>query len=277
MNKEYLTRPGLSGVPQVLRDVTPPSMLHTLTRPLRSVIEGAHIPAMGEIGAIDEHGYEERLAGAERAAFEKGVAQGRQEVLEKEFMLQREDGYAAGIQAGMEEGRRSGEQLVVQAANERLRKLETLLQALPAQLDELLERAEDDMVALSMEALYRILGKEAVQPDAIRAMLKVAIGDRRAGRKLVVHLHPLDYQVLKNDAEFCAWLEGQDKQAEWTLAPDTEVRLGGVLLNTSEGMLDARLETQLQLLNTALVQQRTRHLQHQRIDSLDTQQKMGGA
>ncbi len=277
MNKEYFTHPGSSGVPQVLRNVTAPSTLHTLTRPLRGVMESAPMPAAGEMAAIDERTYDERLAAVERAAFEKGLAQGRQEVLEKEFALQRQDGYAAGMQAGMEEGRRSGEQLVVEAANERLSRFETLLQALPAQLDVLLERAEDDMVALSMEALYRILGKEAAQPDAIRAMLKVAIGDRRASRKLTVHVHPLDYQALKNDAGFCAWLEGQDQQAEWTLASDAEIRLGGVLLNSSEGTLDARLETQLQMLNAVLVQQREQRLQQQRLDALDARQKMGGA
>lgn len=277
MNKEYLIHPGSSGAAPVLRDVTAPLMPHLLTRPLRGVTEGVRMPPVDAMATNDEREFEERLATAERAAFEEGIAQGRREVLEEELTQQRQAGYAAGMQAGMEEGRRSGEQLVVQAANERLRQFETLLQALPTQLDALLERAEDDMVALSMEALYRILGKEVVQPDAIRAMLQVVVGDRRASRKLTMHVHPLDYQALKSDAAFCAWLEAQGRQAEWTLASDTEVRLGGVLLATSEGALDARLETQLQMLNAALVQQRARRLQEQRLDSLDDRQKMGGA
>lgn len=252
MPNQPLTDAQESSAQAVLRDVTAPSAWHTLTRPSRGTMTNMAAPA------VSAQTHEERLAAAERAAYEQGCAHGRQGVLEQERARQRQAGYAEGMQAGLEQGRQSGEQTVRQAAAERLRQIEHVLQALPAQLDALLAAAEDDMLALSMEALHRFLGEHATQTNVIQAMLSVAIRDYRTRRKITVHLHPQDYQLVKDDQDFCTWLSHQEASAQLTLAANQEVRLGGVMLNSSEGTLDARLESQLQLLHGALLRQRTR-------------------
>lgn len=184
--------------------------------PLR--VPPPHRPAMPPIAAP--------APAAPNADFEVQVHQ----QLEASFEAGRQQGDMAARQQLEGEVRRAVEQLV-QAATE-----------IAATRDEILRRAESDIVRLSMEIARRILHRElSIDPAALGALVKAAL-DKLAGRQITrVRVHP-DQEAMVRAA-----LAQLGRAAGLEVVSDNAQPRGGVLFETeSGGSLDASVETQLQ-------------------------------
>lgn len=195
-----------------------------------------------------ERGYAEGQAAALQEAqqeLQKGDAEARQRAVQQGLR----DGYQKGLEQAAAEGKQALED-ALQAARtqeqERLVRIESLLAALPAQLEARLLEAEDDMLALCHEVLCTILGQTAAGPDALRPMLHQLLAQMRTQGTVKVHLHPDDCTLLQ-EAPVLAGLAG----IEWVADP--QIELGGLILRSAHGSLDARLEVQLANLRAALL------------------------
>lgn len=194
-------------------------------------------------------GYEEGLAQGRIA----GDARGREEARELAAQTAREMEARA---EDMAESLKRDAEAVAQAQGqwrERLRAVEDLLAALPGQITARLDAAEDDMLALCFDAVCRVLGEAAADVRAIRAQLRQA-SDALRGRALVsVHLHPDHLAALRADSQGPSGLPF-GAGVEWVASP--EVELGGCVLRSPEGGLDARLDTQIGRLRELLLRTR---------------------
>jgi len=190
-----------------------------------------------------------------------------------------ENGFAEGVVEGRARGSEEVQQLAARAADEasrefderaerliqeleqkaqaayqaRVETLDRLIAALPPQLESRLAAAEDDMLALCFEVVCRVLGRSAVQPAAIRAQLTEAMSALRGRQPAAVHLHPDDLQTLQNEPD---WMSSQigGNDVRWVASP--QVALGGCIVESPEGGLDVRIETQLDALRELLLQTR---------------------
>ncbi|MCY1243941.1 Flagellar assembly protein FliH [compost metagenome] len=134
------------------------------------------------------------------------------------------------------------------ALQSRQQRIDALLAALPAQIQARIDAAEDDLVALCFESVCRMLGAAAATPEGIRAQVAHA-REGLQGRPLVaVHLHPDDLAMLR------AASGSEDSALQWVADP--AVAVGGCILQSPQGGLDARLETQLRTLTELLTQAR---------------------
>ena len=191
----------------------------------------------------------------ERARAE-GFAQGREE----------------GLAQGQEEARRSVDRMLEDARQDlalrgkhraeeleqeirdkyqgRLRAVQDMIEAIPAQIDARLQAASDDAIALCFEVVCKILGEQAMRPEAIRQHIETARRAVGSHPVLSVHMHPQDLQALRQ--------QGQppldEQRTQWV--PDPSVALGGCLLRTPAGDLDARLETELDALRRVFLESR---------------------
>ncbi|MEN9868607.1 MAG: hypothetical protein RL748_4197, partial [Pseudomonadota bacterium] len=77
------------------------------------------------------------------------------------------------------------------------------------------------------------------------------LSEFRQHEPLALHLHPQDLAWV---AQSMAELGLNPEQTQ--LRPDASIKLGGCLLESTVGTLDARLETQLQRLRDSLLQVR---------------------
>jgi len=120
--------------------------------------------------------------------------------------LNREFGRARRIRpAGVRSrGLKEGLELAkAEAQREAERQQEAVVQAL-AMIAERAEReitgAEDAIIAIAFESVCKILGRDAVDRKAVRAMVQQVLA--RAGREegVRVHLHPRDCATLRNGA-----------------------------------------------------------------------------
>lgn len=214
-----------------------------------------------------DNDYQERGRGF-RAGYEEGRQQGHAEGLQAGLAQGREDGYEAayeaggkeGFQAGLAQGRQAAQQAAQeeqasgrQALAQRMHGLDTLLAALPEQIDRALADAEDEMLGLCFDVLAGILGEAAVSQEGVRGMVRQAIAQARSHEAATVHVNPRDLEFLRADEELAAWL-GSNRRVRWV--GDDRVTLGGCLVFTPDGGLDARLETQLARLATAFAKVR---------------------
>lgn len=201
-----------------------------------------------QTGDEARRGYEEGLA--------KGIAEGRARSAEEARQLATQTAEKAEREL-REHADRLAQELKQQAQSAyqaRVQMLDNLIAALPPQIEARLAAAQDDMLALCFEAVCRMLGERAAAPEAVQAHLAHAVSGLRSRRLVAVHLHPDDLAALQKaqgDAPSAGW---GSEDVQWIPSPD--IALGGCVLQSPEGGLDARFETQLHALRDLLLQSR---------------------
>lgn len=253
--------------PHVLRNVTVSDRPHALVRPAGPAapsVTGAStevslpapalpVPLQPDVPAVD---WQAEL----QQAFERGREQGREEGRSAAIDAARADALAQARTQGLDEGREAG----LHAAHEEARAavqpvlavLERLLMELPQKFDTRLAVYEDDMVALCFEAVARILGRDGATQDGIRAMLKTTLAAFGPRQLVELRVHPGDLQCLAGDAAVATWLRERESAQGIQIVADPGVELGGVVLRSPSGRLDARLEHQVDALRAALLSAR---------------------
>ncbi|SDF64091.1 flagellar assembly protein FliH [Massilia sp. PDC64] len=147
-----------------------------------------------------------------------------------------------GYEDGLARGSAAGRDDAAAAAAARLAQLDDLARALADASADALGRHEDMLVDVAWTAICRLAGELAVSREGALAMVRSAAAQVRDAQALHIRLHPQD----------AAWLAGHAADSRWTLRGDPAVALGGCIVESAQGTLDARLELQLERLRGAL-------------------------
>jgi flagellar assembly protein FliH len=140
-------------------------------------------------------------------------------------------GYAAGEQAGAERAAKQFESVMESFC----RTTEELAAYKPA----LRAEAEQELVKLALIIAQRVIHREVqVDRSSVVGIVRACIG-----RINEAEIHRL--RVNPADAEVVADYFRQTGRTEIEIVPDHSVAPGGAILHTSQGQLDARLESQL--------------------------------
>ncbi|MES9990000.1 MAG: FliH/SctL family protein [Candidatus Thiodiazotropha endolucinida] len=151
-------------------------------------------------------------------------------------------GRESGYQAGREEGRA---ELTRQAAH-----LGELVDQITRAHQERLLAAEEEIVEVVFASVAKILGETLVGADAVIAVVRQSIKQLVTRDRLAIHLSAEDKRLLdeaaveKDEALFGNGVE---------IIADERIELGGCLLQSMTGGLDARLEVQMQQLRECLL------------------------
>jgi flagellar assembly protein FliH len=241
-----LVRPDRPGATAPAVKIHPPAPMRA--EPVGDGAPGRKTPMYEQAFA---EGRKEGYAAGWSAAAEEGK-QSSQAAIDQARAAAVEDGRVHGLREGRERAQVELEQAKAQAADQasaamqpRLDQLDRLLEALAAETARRFADAEDELVALGHEAICCMLGDGAATPAVIRSMVKHLLARHGARTQLAVHVHPDDLNALDQEA-------GTARDA-WRWVADNSVQLGGAILRSPEGSLDARLETQLTALRDALL------------------------
>jgi flagellar assembly protein FliH len=150
-------------------------------------------------------------------------------------------------QAGFQEGYRQ--------AQEDLRpivaSLKEAARSLAEEREELIRSAEVAVVRLAYEIAKKIIGYEVqARSDAILYIVREALRRIADRDRIVIRLNPQDARFLRTRPEFRHEL--LDSFAEAEIREDEDVARGSCLVETSSGLIDASLETQLAEIEAAL-------------------------
>jgi len=158
-------------------------------------------------------------------------------------------------QSGYREGARQGREEAAQEQAKEIEALRAMLQSLAKEQERLILGAEDAAVEIGFAAAAKIIGRAAVDHSLARAMVRQAMSLVLEREGLIIHLAPED----------CRWMEQHlstgAEGREWTnieFKADEQIELGGCVIESRVGSLDARLELQLAALKELLLELRSR-------------------
>jgi flagellar assembly protein FliH len=154
-----------------------------------------------------------------------------------------EDGYRDGYEAGAAEAKTERAAEAARQAEEFARLLGSAEQALAGQIEGL----EDVLVEIAFAAVCKLLGESALTEEGARNLVRAAMRGVRAKEGLVVRVSPADHRQLS----------ARTGEGRVELVADDRVALGGCIIETAGGTLDARLEVQLQQLVDTLTRARS--------------------
>ena len=125
----------------------------------------------------------------------------------------------------------------------RWRLLNRLLEEAGALGQRLHQQAEATIVRLAVEIAHKIIHIESrIDPEVIKASVAAVLQMVSDGEQVVLQIHPDDLKLLHEDETVLHAIDNKALQLQMKANPAIE--RGGCVLETSTGMIDARLQSQ---------------------------------
>ena len=114
--------------------------------------------------------------------------------------------------------------------------------------------AEPELRALAVKIAEKILGRElSLRPDAVADVAHEALRAAGEPEQLLIRAHPDDVAALERERP--RLIERLREERVLIVRADAQVARGGCVLETPLGVVDARLTTQLQAIERALMKE----------------------
>ena len=127
----------------------------------------------------------------------------------------------------------------------------TLLLEARDRRDQALVSVERDLLRLSVKIAEKILGRELKSDrEAIIDIVANALRQARRNEMITVRVNPADLPVIEEHGQR---LERAGREQFLDIVPDPRVAAGGCVIESESGAIDAQLETQLRVLERALL------------------------
>ena len=132
--------------------------------------------------------------------------------------------------------------------------IELLLEARERR-DRALAEVEQDVLRLSVRIAEKVIGREIARDDtALADIVATALRHARQHESLSVRVNPADLQLVQAHRER---IDGTVRARFIDFVPDPRVRSGGCIVESEAGTVDAALDTQLRVLERALLARTT--------------------
>ena len=117
---------------------------------------------------------------------------------------------------------------------------------------EVYEKVSDCIYEVSMEIARKIINKQVENDkEYIISMIKGVVEEiHKTENKITLKVMPKDVEIVRD--KIPEIFSGEYFEAKISVIPDNEIKEGGVIVETSNGLIDATLETQLSIIEKAL-------------------------
>jgi flagellar assembly protein FliH len=152
---------------------------------------------------------------------------------------------------GFADGRREAEE----SFNGVCRVLSEAISEMNGLRERIIRECEDDLLRLAMMVAKQVVRQEITQDRKILAnfVLEATSGISEQN-EIVICFHPEDFRAVSANRQL--FLAGVDDKMQITIKPDESVTLGGCVVETQTGQVDARVESQLEEIFKRLMQER---------------------
>jgi len=158
-----------------------------------------------------------------------------------------EAAFKNGYREGFEQGEKEGRSSIVEA----IETINKLAVEIESGFDSIWKNCRSDMVELTLMIVGKIVGVVADQYEGLaKDLVKICTVMVRDQAKLKILVNPLDAEILRDaEVELRSLAEGV-KEIEF--AERASIRQGGVVIETENGQIDARIDEQLAAVEAAL-------------------------
>ena len=128
---------------------------------------------------------------------------------------------------------------------------ETMAREAREQRDQALAGIERDVLRLAVKIAEKILGRELQHDkEAVVDIVATALRQARRNEMIVLRVNPTDLPVVEQHRQR---FEQAGRNQFLDIVPDPAVTAGGCMIESESGSIDAQLETQLRVLERALL------------------------
>jgi flagellar assembly protein FliH len=167
--------------------------------------------------------------------------------IEKTFQEEKQKAYQEGYQDGYREGLQQGES----EARKVLQQFEQAIRDVVEQREMLLEEARRKVLDLVIQVSRKVtFDAVSADPETTLTIINGVINELVDRSKLKIKVNPDHLPVIEQNVD--RFLKGFTSIKEITIEPDPRVRYGGCFIETPTGDIDARLESQLKVIEEAL-------------------------
>ncbi|MGG1520111.1 FliH/SctL family protein [Paenibacillus oryzisoli] len=161
----------------------------------------------------------------------------------------REAGFAEGYQTGMVQAETS----VKQAYADMLAEASSILEQSYQLKQQIIQESEPFLIELSTSIAEKIVGRQlSLEPAWVIELIQSVLMRRREKGIITLCVSPSQFAYIQDARE--ELLTSIDSQAELEIIPDSTVQDHGCVIRSSFGSIDARIDTQLKEIKTALQQ-----------------------
>ncbi|MBX3743669.1 MAG: hypothetical protein KF833_00020 [Verrucomicrobiae bacterium] len=162
----------------------------------------------------------------------------------------------ADVQAAYERGRADGEKALgeqlLQQRQQVREMLDGAIAALGKAVGQVVADTEEHLVALSLDIARKVVGEIPISVEVVEAAVHEALSQVEGSSEFQVRLHPADLELLRKVES--PLLASPDDEGAVRFHGSPEVSRGGCLVQTRFGIVDARRETKLDLIQRSLLE-----------------------
>lgn len=156
-----------------------------------------------------------------------------------------------------EEGFAHGERQGVKMGEEKLKAMygqfEDLFREISQCKEHLFREAERDVLHLSLEIARKLVRKEVrVDEEILQTLVQITLGKVARHSKVKIYLHPADHKALTRNGEALDRFRLEFDALD--LVADDKIEVGGCLVESSSGLLDARISEQFREVEKELLE-----------------------
>ncbi len=118
--------------------------------------------------------------------------------------------------------------------------------------EEVYEKVSDCIMDIAVEIAKKIINKEVEQDrEATISVIKGAVEEiNKTENKITLKVMPKDVEIVRDRVPEI--FEGSYFEAKISVIPDATIKEGGVIIETSNGLIDASISTQMAIIEKAL-------------------------
>lgn len=193
-----------------------------------------------DLDNIDFKQRNERRKGDRRRGFRRIDDRNLISRAREEAQAIRENASADGYQAGLE------------MAKEDISMLKDAIEIFYGAKQQVYDSIAPDILAISIDIAKKIIKKEISEnPDIILSNIKeILSGLSKEETKIILKVNPVQAEMLRQEVPQAVNAAGLE--AKVVIMPDENIMEGGCILTTTNGVIDATIETQMSIISEAL-------------------------
>lgn len=168
-----------------------------------------------------------------------------------------EENVALSRQSGFDEGYQQGivhaEEVLRQEYSEMLTEAQGVLDQAYQLKQQIIQESEPFLIELSTSIAEKVIGRQlTLNPEWVIELIQTVLSRRREKGIIALCVAPSQFAYIQDARE--ELLTSIDSQAELQIIPDSTVQDRGCVIRSSFGSIDARIDTQLKEIKSALQQ-----------------------
>lgn len=167
-----------------------------------------------------------------------------------------EQAFQSGYESGREETRREVQQECDDRLARELKRVDTFLGSLQEQSEKIRRQSEHAIIRLSLAIAGQIVKQEVViDREIVIRQLRESLRKVVGVEKITVRVNPADEALVRERR--AGMLAGAETVHDMIIESDDKIEVGGCIIESDLGNIDARLTSQLKRIEEALMARET--------------------